>query len=263
MRDDSFERATMLEAAPGALGTTVTIARGAAASESDPAAGPKHEFMNATLLRHGAALLLAFTLIGASTPVSAYEEPKYTVEGTHEGFELRRYAPQLVVETTTRGDFDAARNEAFRRLFRYISGANRSQAKISMTVPVTTAGSGEKIAMTIPVTSAGTPGGGTVMQFVVPSSYTRDTVPQPTDPNLSIREIGTRLIAARHYSGRSTAANYERELGELRGLLPAAGLVEIGEPTFAVYNGPFTPWFLRRNEVLVEVRTSTPEPARR
>lgn len=253
----------MLGVGLGVLGPDALDARGAAAPESETPARANDEIMNALRLHHLAAALLAITLIGASTTVSAYEEPKYTVESAHDGYELRRYAPQLVVETTTRGDFDGARNEAFRRLFRYIAGANRTQAKIAMTVPVTSAGGSEKIAMTIPVTSAGTSGGGTVMQFVVPSSYTKDTVPQPTDPTVSVREIGARLLAARRYSGRSTEANYRRELGELRALLRTAGLVEIGEPTFAVYNGPFTPWFLRRNEVLVEVRSSTPEPARR
>ncbi len=211
--------------------------------------------MTPTVLRRFAAVLLSVTLAGAAAPVSAYEEPKYSVERVYDAFELRRYAPQLVVETSARGDFDEARREAFMRLFRYIAGANRTSAKISMTVPVTTADAGEKIAMTVPVTSAAAPSGGTVMQFVVPSSYTAATVPKPTDPSVSIREIGARLVAARRYSGRSNSANYERELGELRRGLQAVGLEAIGEPQFAVYNGPFTPWFMRRNEVLMEVRS--------
>lgn len=201
-----------------------------------------------------AALLLLTTLFGVVAPVSAYEEPKYTVEHSYEGFELRRYAPLLVVETTARGDFDAARNEAFMRLFRYISGANRARAEIAMTAPVTSAKQSEKIAMTIPVTSAATAGGDMAMQFVVPSRYSAATVPQPTDPAVSIREVGARLIAARRYSGRSTRENYDEQLAALLTQLAAARLVAIGEPTFAVYNGPFTPWFLRRNEVQVEVR---------
>jgi hypothetical protein len=207
-----------------------------------------------SIYRPFAAVLLFVTLFGAPAPVSAYEEPKYSVERTYDAFDLRRYAPQLVVETSARGDFDEARREAFMRLFRYIAGANRTNAKISMTVPVTSAAAGEKIAMTVPVTSAVATSGGTVMQFVVPSRYTAATVPQPTDPRISIREIGARLVAARRYSGRSNRANYERELGELRSGLQAAGLEAIGEPLFAVYNGPFTPWFMRRNEVLIEVR---------
>lgn len=208
------------------------------------------------LSRPFAAALATLALLGVAAPVSAYEEPKYAVEQVHDGFEVRRYAPQLVAETAARGDFDDARNQAFMRLFRYIAGANRSSTKIAMTIPVTSGAGGEKIAMTTPVTSRGSAADGTVMQFVVPSQYTLETVPQPTDPSVAIREIPARVVAVRRYSGRSSRSNYERELGELRKALGAAGLVAVGEPLFAVYNGPFTPWFLRRNEVMIEVNAS-------
>lgn len=210
--------------------------------------------MNTMTLHRFTLVVVTFLLLGAAAPVSAYEEPKYTVEGAQEGFELRRYAPYLVAETTTRGDFDGARNEAFMRLFRYITGANRANAKIAMTIPVTSGAAGEKIAMTVPVTSSGGSAGGMAMQFMVPSQYTAATVPQPTDSSVTIREVPARLLAARKYSGRSTRENYERELADLRTRIAAADLVAVGEPLFAVYNGPFTPWFMRRNEVMVEVR---------
>jgi hypothetical protein len=209
--------------------------------------------MKRHLSRPFAAALATLALLGVAAPVSAYEEPKYAVELVQDGFEVRRYAPQLVAETTARGDFDDARSQAFMRLFRYIAGANRSSTKIAMTIPVTSGAGGEKIAMTTPVTSRGGAADGTVMQFVVPSQYTLETVPRPTDPSVAIREIPARVVAVRRYSGRSSRSNYERELAELRKALGAAGLVAVGEPLFAVYNGPFTPWFLRRNEVMVEV----------
>jgi hypothetical protein len=208
--------------------------------------------MRGSNLRRAGVLATLAALFGAAAPVSAYEEPHYSVERAYEGFELRRYAPQLVVETTVRGEFDAARNAAFRRLFRYISGANRPGEKIAMTVPVTSA-RGEKIAMTVPVTSRDD-AEGTVMRFVVPSRFTADTVPQPADPTVTVRALPARTIAARRYSGRATRENYERELAQLRARLAATGMVPVGEPAFAVYNGPFTPWFMRRNEVLIEVR---------
>jgi hypothetical protein len=185
--------------------------------------------------------------------VSAYEEPSYTTEREYEGFELRRYAPRLVVETRVAGDFATGRNEAFGRLFAYISGNNNAGAKVSMTVPVTSSSDGSRIAMTVPVTSE-TNGREQRMQFFVPSAYTAETVPQPRDPSVAIRELPETLLAVRRYSGRSTEENFRRELAELRRLVAAAGLQVEGEGVLAVYNGPFTPWFMRRNEVLLEVR---------
>ena len=113
-----------------------------------------------------ATLLLAFSAATATTPVSAYEEPAYEVARKTEAFEIRRYAPYVVVETELRGEYDQARNDAFRKLFAYIGGANRAQAKLEMTVPVVMEPAAEKIEMTVPVlTGAGPDGNRQVMQF--------------------------------------------------------------------------------------------------
>jgi hypothetical protein len=197
------------------------------------------------------ALVLLLVLLPAVA--HAYEEPRSEVVARHPGFEVRRYTPQLVAETSVRGPFGEARREAFMRLFRYISGANRAREKIAMTVPVTTtAAEGEKIAMTVPVTTTSAEGG-QVMRFVVPSSFTAATVPEPTDPQVRIVEVPEHWVAALGYSGRSTESNYREQEAKLLSLLREAGLEPVGAPWFAVYNGPFTPWFLRRNEVLVPV----------
>jgi hypothetical protein len=207
-----------------------------------------------------AALLLAFTAATASTPVSAYEEPAYEVARKTDQFEIRRYAPYVVVETEMRGEYDQARNDAFRKLFAYIGGANRVQAKLEMTVPVVMEPAAEKIEMNVPVLTGTEPDGNRqVMQFVLPARFDEQTAPQPTDLQLRVRRVDAQWLAVRVYSGRASDSNYRENAFELMRALAAAELTPAGPARFAVYNGPFTPWFLRRNEVMVPIARAVAE----
>lgn len=188
-----------------------------------------------------------------TTPAMAYEEPPHEVVQVHEGFDLRRYAPMLVVETDMPGGRDAGGNAAFRRLFDYIAGNNRARQKIEMTVPVVMGPAGEKIDMTVPVLTQPGAGGEPTMQFVLPARFTPETAPQPVDPALRLRLLPEQWLAVRRYSGRTTEANFREAADALRQALPAAGLAATGPARMAVYDGPFTPWFLRRNEALLPV----------
>ena len=187
----------------------------------------------------------------------AIEEPPYRVVERDGSYELRDYAAYLLAETRIEAPFLDAGNLAFNRLFRYISGNNAARQEIAMTAPVTQApagrGRGEKIAMTAPVNQVAD-GDAFLVGFVVPAKYTRDTVPQPLDPAVKIREVPAQLTASWRYSGRWTEANFQAALAELRGVLKSRGLAVAGEPVIARYNPPFMPTFLRRNEVLVPVR---------
>jgi hypothetical protein len=184
---------------------------------------------------------------------AAVEEPAFTVVASDGAFELRQYAPMLAAETLVTGvDFEAAGDIAFGRLFRYITGNNRGGADIAMTAPVVQQ-RGEKIAMTAPVQQVAD-GEGFRVAFIVPASYTADTVPQPLDPAVQIRSTPARLVAVLRYSGSWSEGNYADHEAELRRQLEARGLAADGEPIIARYNAPFMPWPLRRNEVLIPVR---------
>jgi effector-binding domain-containing protein len=195
------------------------------------------------------------------------EEAVYTVEKTDGDLEVRRYAPQVVAETVVDGTLEEAGNKAFRPLFNYISGANRSQGKIAMTAPVGQRVEGQKIAMTAPVTQqregekiAMTAPVGQValsnqwaVTFMMPTNFTMETLPAPTDEKVRLRAIPARRMAAVRYSGTWTQKRYERNLARLREWMKAQGVVAAGDPIWARYNPPFTPWFLRRNEILVPI----------
>ncbi len=205
--------------------------------------------MRATLLGAIGALLL----IGGEA--MAIEEPAYEVVETRATHELRRYAPMLVAEVELAGDFDDVGSEAFRILFQFISGENQSREEISMTAPVAQEPAGETIEMTAPV--AQTPATDAQdryrIHFVMPARYTRETLPVPTDPRITIRELPTRLVAARRYSGFWSEKSYRAQEAALLEALEAAGLEPTGPPSYARYNSPFSLWFLRRNEVLIPV----------
>jgi effector-binding domain-containing protein len=163
---------------------------------------------------------------------------------------VRQYAPQVVAETVVDGTLEEVGNKAFRPLFNYISGANRSKGKIAMTAPVAQQREGQKIAMTAPVGQEAGSNRWTIT-FMMPDNFTLETLPAPADERVRLRAIPARRMAAVRYSGTWSQKRYERNLVRLREWMKAQGLAAAGDPVWARYNAPFTPWFLRRNEILV------------
>lgn len=205
----------------------------------------------------GAAWATMATLLLAGNAM-AVEEAKYSVIRADNGFELREYEPHILAETTVDGAFEDAGSEAFDRLFKYISGNNRQQQKVAMTSPVGQEPASEKIAMTSPVGQQQRDGKW-VVSFMMPASFTLETTPEPKDPTVSIRQVPARLMAAVRYSGFWSEENYRNHLAELQDWMTNNRLTQSGEPVWARYNPPFTPWFMRRNEILVPV-TSDDNP---
>ncbi len=184
--------------------------------------------------------------------VMAVEEAKYKVLHEEDRFELREYESHILAETVVDGEFEDAGSEAFRRLFKYISGNNKQRQKVAMTSPVGQEPSSQKIEMTSPVGQQ-KQDGKWIVSFTMPASFTLEKTPEPKDVNVSIREVPIRLIAAVRYSGFWSEKSYRRNLEKLQDWIAHNDLTPVGEPIWARYNPPFTPWFLRRNEVLVPV----------
>jgi hypothetical protein len=183
-----------------------------------------------------------------------YEQPRYAVEDRRPDLELRRYEPYLVAETEVEGNQAQAGNEGFRRLAGYIFGSNHGSKKLAMTAPVTQAPT--RIAMTAPVTELRARGASDrfLIQFMLPSELTLATVPEPMDERVRFREIPARHVAAIRYSGSWSERRYREQLQRLLDAIARERLEPVGEPIWARYDPPFKPWFLRRNEILVEVR---------
>ena len=187
-------------------------------------------------------LIVSFVVFAGGA--MAYEEPRYRVVHRGDGYEVRLYDDRLAAQTAQASNSD----NAFGRLFRYISGANTGSAKIDMTVPVARS---EKIDMTVPVNQ--TTGAGGYMQFFLPDFYTLASAPRPTDPDVQIVVVSGGYYAARLYKGLANEGNYENHRGKLLTALQSDDVKVIGAPVRATYNGPFTPPFMRRNEVIFPV----------
>jgi hypothetical protein len=205
--------------------------------------------------------LISFIIFGLAAlcfinTAEAIEEPKYKVLVKEENFEIRQYEAYLVAETIVEGDFSEVSNEGFRRLFKFISGENRLKQSIPMTAPVSQEAS-KKIEMMAPVQQQKEEGMWRI-GFVMPSGYTLDTVPYPLDERIHIKEVPGALVAAVRYSGTWNRKRYEERKLLLKGFILRKGFNETGEAIFARYNPPFKPWFLRRNEVLIPVKSNDP-----
>lgn len=183
------------------------------------------------------------------------EEPPYERVKKDGSFELRDYPSVVVAQTTVDAGMEEAGGEAFQRLFGYISGENGGEADIAMTSPVTQTASSREIAMTAPVGQRKTDAGW-VVSFVMPESYTLESLPRPTNPDVTLDEIPARRVAVIRYSGTWSAERYREHLEKLNAWVADNSLEANGEPVWARYNPPFTPWFLRRNEIMVPVADS-------
>jgi len=165
------------------------------------------------------------------------ETIKYEIIREIGNVEIRKYPKIIIakVEDPVNG---------FNLLYRFITGANRQKAKVKMTTPVVS----QQIQMTSPVFSeTGT------MAFVMPAEYTLETTPEPLDERVKIAEIPARLVAALCFSGGWSEARFEKETQELLKALSEAKIKTKGNIFTMLYNPPFIPGFLRRNEVAIEI----------
>lgn len=195
----------------------------------------------------GGGLLGAWIGWGLYTKRSAERVP-YEIEDRIDAVEIRRYPAAVVAETTARDQMTA-----FRRLFDYISGSNEGRRDISMTAPVQTT-SGTSISMTAPVASSTSDTGDlTKMGFYLPPEFDLASAPQPTDADVNLREAPTRTLAVISFSWYAPNWRMEAYTDTLLETLERSEYTPIDEPVLFRYNDPWTPPFMRRNEVAVAV----------
>lgn len=206
------------------------------------------------------------------------EQPRYEVVGRVGEAEIRRYAPQIAAEAVVEGPVETARNEGFRRVAGYIFGDNTAQASVAMTAPVVQgrepsgkpesiamtapvvqarAGRSESIAMTSPVVQQPAGAESWSIQFIMPSKYTMETLPQPNDPRVRLVEIPARTFAVVRFSGLGKADAVAQHEKALDAALAGSAWRASGEAVTWYYDPPWTVPFLRRNEVARPVEPAT------
>jgi hypothetical protein len=197
-----------------------------------------------------AAFVICTTLASAAMAV---EEPAFKPVLREGNFELRDYPTLVAAEVTVAGDQKQAANQGFRLLAGYIFGANTQRQKIAMTAPVAQQAVSEKIAMTAPVAQSQNAAGAWVVRFTMPSAYSLQALPVPNDARVRLRTIAPARFAALRFSGLAQPGDVETKSNELLAMVQSHRLRAVGALTLAQYNPPWTLWFLRRNEVMVEV----------
>jgi len=141
--------------------------------------------------------------------------------------------------------------DSFGLLFRFISGNNLQKEKVKMTSPVVSQSESREIKMTSPVISEFSNQG--YMAFVMPSEFTLETTPLPLDSRVKIEEILSRTVAVLRFGGSWSEEHFQEKARELLQELANANITTKGSVFTMLYNPPFTPSFLRRNEVAIEV----------
>jgi hypothetical protein len=198
-------------------------------------------------------LIAGCSLFGAGSE----EEPRYTVVLKENDKEIRKYESYIVAKTTIQGSFKEAQSQGFKILAGYIFGKNTSQKKIAMTAPVVQKAESEKIAMTAPVVIKPSDNQSWTMTFSMPSSFTLDTLPTPTDSRVVLEKVEARYVAAITFSGFwGEEKNAQKALALSEWLKTHPKYLALSAGMFAGYNPPWTLPFLRRNEMLMEVRVT-------
>lgn len=171
---------------------------------------------------------------------AGYESAGFRVVRVDGKFQLRDYSALVVAETPMTGGDDGS----FMRLFRFISGKNQSREKIAMTTPVFISGSG---------TNA-------TMSFVMPAKFKAGEVPNPENPQVRVHEVSPGCFAVLRFSGGRHSNNQAKALASLQTWMKAQGLKELSQPIYGYFDPPWTPSFLRRNEVMIRTEPE-PEPS--
>jgi len=175
---------------------------------------------------------VSLALWGCKTSRSGYESAPYSVAVKDGDYELRDY-PELTIVETSMADANAGENSGFRKLFGYITGKNQNQESIAMTTPVFISDDRRKMA------------------FVLPAKSSSGQISAPLDPSLSIKKIPAGRFAVLQFSGGRSSTLETQSLSLLRTWIAKKGLTATGSPIYGYFDPPWTPGFLRRNEVML------------
>jgi hypothetical protein len=199
------------------------------------------------------SIIALFLIVGvlAGPVMSNVEKPDYKVIQTEQNIEIRQYEPMIIAEVEVDGKREDAIRDGFRLIADYIFGNNTVQRDIAMTAPVQQQES-QKIAMTAPVQQQST-GRSWQISFVMPSKYSMETLPEPKNDRVRLKEILTKTFVVLEFSGTNSNENVTKHENQLMNYTEANQIKIIGSPKYAFYNAPWTLPFMRRNEVMIEI----------
>jgi effector-binding domain-containing protein len=179
-----------------------------------------------------------------STPAWAeYEQPSYNVILEQDKFSIRDYSEVIVVETEVVASRRDATSAAFRKLFRYISGNNEANMKISMTSPVAQTLTNQEDEI----------GESWAVRFFLPRGLSEENIPQPSEAGVAVLKLKAQKYGSVSFKGTQNDKKVSENLAKLEAFITENDYEVSGPPVYAFYDPPFIPWFLRDNEILLPV----------
>ena len=203
-----------------------------------------------TMITSIIALILIVGVL-AGPVLSDVEKPDYKVIQSEQNIEIRQYEPMIIAEVEVDGKREGAIGDGFRLIADYIFGNNTVKRDIAMTAPVQQQES-QKIAMTAPVQQQST-GRSWQISFVMPSKYSMESLPEPNNDRVRLKEILTKKFIVIEFSGTNSNENVTKHENQLMNYIEGNNLKITGSPKYAFYNPPWSLPFLRRNEVMIEI----------
>ena len=180
--------------------------------------------------------LTAFFLSGPI--MSDVEKPNYEVISSDSNIEIRSYEPMIVAEVTVPGEREDAIGDGFRLIANYIFGQNEESKKIAMTAPVQQQSVGKMWNV----------------NFVMPSEYTMDSLPSPQTDRIDLKCVPAKNFVVIRFSGRSSKRSLSRYEKILKDYIISRKIQVVGSVKYAFYNPPWTVPFMRRNELMIEIK---------
>ncbi len=182
---------------------------------------------NLILMVIGGALLSLWVGWGVYI-IYGIERPHYEVlERLSRQVEIRQYDQQTWISTT-----DTTDNASFSVLASYIFGRNKERQNVAMTAPVITDGT---------------------MSFILPAVLSEQSAPTPDGQPIQFTTVAPRQVATLKFSWFTNAKRVEKKTAQLLEVLHEHGITTQGKPFLMRYNDPWTPPFMRRNEVGIAV----------
>lgn len=184
-------------------------------------------------------LMSAQALLSRSTGKT--EQQQYEVLEKDENFEIRYYPPAIVASVKNTGSYDASSGNSFRTLAGYIFGKNKGSVKIAMTSPVRMEQEADTFGM----------------QFVMPSEYSMEDLPEPDDPSIQLKEFEGGYYASVRFGGYANENDWKEKKAELIAILERKGVAHYNHFEYLGYNPPYQ-FIKRRNEVVVKLTDYQP-----
>ena len=189
-------------------------------------------------------LLTIIALLFATPAWAGYEQPQFEVVLQKENLAIRDYASVMVVEVQVAASRRDAAGDAFRSLFKYISGNNEDNLEIPMTSPV---------AQTQVPKTSNNEDDKWAIRFFLPRKIIDQGAPLPEEDGVNLVNLKAQRYASVSFKGTQNDKKVAKYSAQLREFIVQNGYQVSGQPIYAFYDPPFVPWFLRDNEILLPI----------